>query len=110
CANQIQHGATNLVADVDVERRRWLPFDFDPTRGAGTSSTAAELDAARLVMEAVRAFLDSKGWPSPVVGMSGNGWHLLYPIDLPNTVEVTAAVQAVIDAVAHRFSTAAVKV
>jgi hypothetical protein len=59
-------------------------------------------------MSAVRAFLDSRGWPAPVVGDSGNGHHLLYRIDLP--ADDGGIVQRVLQALARRFDTDAVKI
>ncbi len=68
--------------DGDVIERRWLPIDIDPCRPAGVSSSQAELEAAWRVLCRCRAELAELA--SPVVGCSGNGWHLCYPILLPN--------------------------
>jgi hypothetical protein len=29
-------------------------------------------------------YLAAQGWSTPIIADSGNGYHLLYPIDLPN--------------------------
>jgi hypothetical protein len=69
--------------DMDIVRRRWLLIDCDPKRKGTVSSTDAEKDAARATMVMVDAFLGEQGWPAPIIGDSGNGFHLLYLIDLP---------------------------
>ncbi len=74
-------GATS----ADVRHRRWLLIDFDPERpDKGQSATDAEKGQSLKMMMDVREHLDGRGWPAPVVADSGNGWHLLYRIDLPN--------------------------
>jgi P4 family phage/plasmid primase-like protien len=56
----------------------------------------------------VRRFLDAAGWPEPVVADSGNGWHLLYKIDLP--ADDGGLVERILKALAKRFDTDAVTV
>jgi len=68
----------------DIERRVWLLIDCDPPRQAKTNSTAEEKQAAREEAERIREWLRSHGWPEPLLADSGNGWHLLYRIELPN--------------------------
>jgi hypothetical protein len=100
--------ADPLTADHDVERRRWLLIDLDPQRPAGIASKDAEHDAARERAEAVRSHLRGEGWPEPVLADSGNGWHLLYRIDLP--ADDGGIVQRILTALAARFDDGAVKV
>jgi KaiC/GvpD/RAD55 family RecA-like ATPase len=97
-----------LTADHDMVRRRWLFVDFDPVRPAGIGSTDDEHAAARARAELVRDDLRSAGWPDPVLADSGNGWHLLYRIDLP--AADGRIVERVLLALAARFSDDAVKV
>lgn len=77
-------GSKASCRDADVIARRWLPIDVDPCRPAGLSSTEEELSAAWNVLDRCRGVLDGAGFTGAVVGCSGNGWHLLYPIDIPN--------------------------
>jgi hypothetical protein len=98
------------TADSDIVRRCWLPLDFDPMRPSGVSATEAEKKAARLRAIEVREFLRGLGWPEPVVGDSGNGYHLLYRIGLPNDRESTELVKGVLEALAFKFSDEAVEV
>lgn len=73
------------ATDADIVRRQWLPIDVDPERPSGVSSTDDELRAAEILAADVRDWLTEKhGWPEPIEAMSGNGWHLLFGIDLPN--------------------------
>ena len=94
------------TSDNDIIRRRWLPIDLDPQRPSGISSTDAEHDAARAVAEACRDWLRHEaGWSDPILADSGNGWHLLYRIDLPNDETSTALVRDTLTAVAAEFNT-----
>lgn len=71
------------AADHWISSRRWFLIDCDPVRPAGTSSTGAEKAAALVRAKQVRDYLRSEGWPDPVLADSGNGYHLLYRVDLP---------------------------
>lgn len=71
------------ACDADVVSRRWLLLDCDPCRPAGVSASDTEFNAARLFARSVNASLDDAGWPEPIVAQSGNGYHLLYRVDLP---------------------------
>lgn len=70
--------------DDDILRRRWLLVDIDPTRPGVVSSTDTEKAEASAIARATRDYLRRRGWPDPVLADSGNGWHLLYRLDLPN--------------------------
>jgi hypothetical protein len=58
----------------------------------------------------VREYLRSQGWPAPIVCDSGNGYHLLYRIDLPADQESLELVASVLEALDFKFSDDAVKV
>ncbi len=85
-------------------------MDFDPVRPSGVSATDAEKKAARQRALEAREFLREIGWPEPVVGDSGNGYHLLYRIELPNDRESLELVKGTLEALAFRFSDRAVEV
>jgi hypothetical protein len=76
-------GGGRVTRDADVVRRRWLLVDVDPQRPAGVSATDAEKAAAKRKAAQVREYLAAQGWPAPVSADSGNGYHLLYRVDLP---------------------------
>lgn len=99
-----------LTADADIVRRRWLPVDLDPVRPAGVSSTEEEKAAAQKKAGLVIAYLTGLGWPAPVVADSGNGYHVLYRVDLPNDEHSRDLVKGCLEALAKRFSDTAVSV
>jgi len=76
--------ATVCTRDADILRRRWLLIDIDPTRPTGSNSSEAERAAAWQVASHVQAIMGAAGLVAPIIGSSGNGWHLCYPIDWPN--------------------------
>lgn len=71
------------ATDADVIARHWVLIDVDPVRAAKTPATDAERAAARTVTDRVRDDLAGRGWDAPILNDSGNGWHLLYPVDMP---------------------------
>jgi putative DNA primase/helicase len=83
--NPIKAGAKidNTVRDEHIDHYAWLLADVEAVRPKDTNATEAELTAARGEVAKIEAYLQAKGFRSPIVIMSGNGWHLRYPIDVP---------------------------
>ncbi len=108
-ANRIKEYPKSTTSDTDIIRIRWLPLDFDPARPSGVSSTEEEKKAAERLAREVREFTRERGWPDPVVGDSGNGFHLLYRVDLPATQASRDLVKNVLESLAFRFDDERVK-
>ncbi len=88
------------TSDKDIRRRRWLILDCDPARPSGVCATQEQLDAAERFAGMVKDWLKtSHGFPDPVEGMSGNGYYLLYRIELPNDDESKVLIQRTLKAV-----------
>ncbi len=102
-ANRVVERPKATTSDNDVTRRRWLLVDFDPTRPSEISATMGEKKAAYERAKEVRAYLKVEGWPEPVIADSGNGFHFLYRVDLPNDRESRELVKGVLEALAFKF-------
>ncbi len=103
----------DLAADVNIVRRRWILIDVDPTRSIGkvdVSSTDEELRLSVAVAKQVREYNRAKGLDDPRMALSGNGVHLLYPVDLPNDEDTKLSVQLFLNQLYEKFSTPQVKV
>jgi len=100
---------TNDAPD-NIIKRRWLFVDCDPIRPSDISSTDEEKQAAKQQVTDIRACLTALGWPEPVVADSGNGYHLLYRIDLPNDDPTRTLLESALKALAARFDNSAVKI
>jgi hypothetical protein len=71
--------------DEDIVRRRWLVIDCDPDKAEdGGSATEDEKWQAEMLSWDARRFCEDAGLRSAVVGDSGNGFQIAYPIDLAN--------------------------
>jgi hypothetical protein len=80
----------------DVIRRHWFLVDVDPNRGPDCSSNEIERLAAWTVLDRCCGTLDGAGMAGSVIGDSGNGWHVSYPIDLPNDDNSQELIKAVL--------------
>ncbi len=100
-ANRLKRRTPETTADGDTIMRRWLLIDVDPVRPSGVSATDDELELAQQRANGIKMFLTALGWPEPIVAMSGNGYHLLYQINLP--VDDADLVRRVLAAVADHF-------
>ncbi len=97
-------GREATTSDKDIKRRRYLFVDADPKRPSGISSTDEEKSRSKDLILEIRKHLNGLGWPDPIVCDSGNGYHLLYPIDLPNDQASLNLVAGVLDALDFKFS------
>lgn len=85
--NPVREGLTTKAKAADVVWRRWLFLDIDPLKAPGFEKQSATQQEKEHAGEAAQEIFDhllQAGWPSPLVMDSGNGWYLLYRIDLPN--------------------------
>ncbi len=83
-ANRLDYARNDdTTKDGHIETRRWLLVDVDPERPTGISASAQEKEAAHKKSLEIYIYLEARGWPPPVVADSGNGYHLLYRVDLP---------------------------
>ncbi|MBI4642280.1 MAG: hypothetical protein HY743_00740 [Deltaproteobacteria bacterium] len=103
-ANERLVAGVGRTKDAEIQHIRNLLIDLDPIRPEGISSTDAEHEAALEMAEIIRADLENQGWSEPLVGDSGNGRHLVYPLDLPRGEETAALLKAVLAGLAQRYS------
>lgn len=112
--SRIQHDRfvanTSTTSDPEVSAYQWLFLDFDPVRPANISSSDEELMAAGQLKDKVKGFLTEYGFPDPVEALSGNGYHLLYRVDLQVNDENIQLISDCLTTLAALFNTAEVKV
>ena len=101
CNKFMESKGSDSTADKNIIARRWLLIDCDPQRPSGISASDEEKELSYQRILGVEAFLEEQGWPEPVLADSGNGFHLLYRIDLPADSD---QVEKCLEALAHRFS------
>lgn len=70
------------TGDKEIEVIRWILIDADPERPAGVSSTDEEKAKSKETIKRVYKYLKQEGFSDPVVCDSGNGYHLLYSVDM----------------------------
>lgn len=103
--NRIAPWQQFTTMDPNIVRRKWLLIDIDPNRPSGISSTDAEFQNAFKVAAIISGTLEFQyGWPLPYLNVSGNGAHIMYPLDLPNTEEVRDAIHTFLKTLGGRFN------
>lgn len=95
------------LTNADISDIRWFFIDIDPVRAQGhekDSASEAERKETISQSEKVREWLvNEKGWPDPIMCSSGNGVHLLFKIDMPNTQENTTLIKNAIESISKKF-------
>ena len=97
-------------SDTEIVAYRWLFVDLDPVRTAGVSSSEKELAAAEELSAKVLEYMQSLGFPEPVKAMSGNGYHLLYRVSVPNDKDGRALMEKCLKVLAALFDSDKVKI
>jgi len=103
----------HLTGNDDVDSLNWMFIDCDTLRATGfehESSTSDEKAACKATAGQVLAFLNEKGWPQPLLGDSGNGFHILQSIKMMNTVDNIHLLVDCLKALAKRFNGPAAEV
>ena len=96
--------------DNDIIAYRWLFVDLDPVRPTGISSSDEQLKCAEELRNKVYEYLQGLGFPEPIKAMSGNGYHLLYRIDIPNDEKGRALVGRCLKNLSSLFDNDEVKI
>lgn len=96
------------IKDTDIECRNWVLIDLDPIREGNVkdiATTDEELERARQMAHAVRAYLRQNGFTSPVVALSGNGFHIMLKVNgLDNSEENTNIISSFLKYLASKFT------
>lgn len=98
------------TSDKDVAGYDWLFIDLDPVRPTGTSSTDAQLSAAKQSGNKVYAFMRKLGFSKPLMAYSGNGVHLMYKVYLDNNDENKKLIEKSLKTLDMMFSSREVQV
>ena len=98
----------NATQDTDVLSYRWLPIDIDIKRPEGVPSDSSATDKEKADSHALALHVMEKlslyGWPSPIYADSGNGVHILYPINIAS--EDKGLIRRVLQGLADAFDNA----
>ncbi len=103
-ANERLKAQVERTKDVEISRTANMLIDLDPIRPAGISSTNGEHEAALEMAQLIKSDLEGEGWPTPLVGDSGNGGHLVYPLDMVRGDDTAARLKSVLAGLAVRYA------
>ena len=107
CFLDTSSGDISATSDNDIVAYKYLLIDLDPVRPAGISSSEEELRAAWELKNEVTEYLISNGFDEYIVACSGNGYHILAKMDLPNNTENKEIVKQKLERLDKLFSTEA---
>ena len=90
--------------DNEITNLHWLLIDLDPKRMSGVSSSDKELQLAKDKAKVIHSFMSERGFKEPIRAMSGNGIHLVYRFDIPNTSENVSVFENALKVLSEKFS------
>lgn len=98
------------TSDNDIVRRNWLPIDIDVEKPANVSSSNEEKEYAHQKAIAIYKLLREYGFPEAVVCDSSSGYHMYFPIDLPNDSDSKKVIDNFYVALSNIFTDERVKI
>ena len=97
-------GGPGGAKDHDIRYRRLVLIDIDRVGDTSCPANQIELNAAKALADAIRLDMAQREWPDPWVVMSGNGFHLYYPLgEMPNDDASGAQVAITLKGLANKF-------
>ena len=93
---------TNAAA---IEKRTKILVDLDRKSDKKRPAHDDEITAMEELADRIVSYLQEQGWPVPHKVLSGNGYHLYYPVDLPVNDESEVLVKQTLVALAAKFNT-----
>ena len=102
--DKLLQGASPTTQDKEITSLHWLLIDLDPKRITGVSSSDTELAYAEEKAGEIRSFLSARGWNDPIQAMSGNGYHLVYRFNVPNTPDNVDVFKNALAGLSKKFS------
>jgi hypothetical protein len=100
--DQIVDYLDTTTSDKDIERRTWLILDIDPKRPRGVCATTEQVEAAVAYAQRVKALLTERfGWPAPIEASSGNGYYLIFKVELLNDDDSRRLIERVLKSINH---------
>lgn len=101
---RFEEAPERTTTDSEILAYRWLLVDCDPVRPSGINSTKEEFHFAISRAELVKQYcVDTLELPEPIECESGNGYHLLFPIDWVATKETVDMLKNVLKGLAREF-------
>jgi len=108
---RFEQAPEKTTTDSEVLDYRWLLVDCDPARPSGINATNEEFRFAVSRAEMVKQYcIDTLGLPEPVECESGNGYHLLFPINLPAAKANVETIKNALKRLAKEFDSAECKI
>lgn len=98
------------TTDKEIIGRQWILIDLDPVRPSGVSASDDEIAKAKKKAQEIYTFLLKQGFTEPVIGFSGNGYHLLYKVLLANTPEHNERIKRFLATLDALFSDGDIKI
>lgn len=115
CASRAQFESFQIVkgsstSDNDIVRRNWLPIDIDVEKPANVSSSNEEKEYAHQKALAIYKLLRKYDFPEAVVCDSSSGYHMYFPIDMPNDSDTKKLIETFYTALSNIFTDERVKI
>jgi hypothetical protein len=108
---RFEEAPDRTTSDNEVLAYRWLLVDIDPARPSGINATKQEFQFAVSRAEMVREYcINMLGLPAPMECESGNGYHLLFPLDMPATKANVEIIKNALKRLAKEFDSTECKI
>ena len=91
--------------DENITNRIYFFIDIDPHKAIkDTSATDTEKAKVFVLQQYIHSYLKGLGWPEPIIIDSGNGYYLIYRVDLPNDEESYTILHSILLLLGDKFN------
>lgn len=102
--NTIAHVEPGSAAkDTNIAKIDYVLIDVDRLSDTKRPATKEQVTHAVALAKDIRAFLCQSGYPKPVAMMSGNGIHMLYPLDTDDVDQAKHVIRQFLQFIARKF-------
>ncbi len=108
--NKITQYPKATTSDNDITIKSYILLDFDPHRPSDTNSTDNEIAECGKVANNVYDYIRRMGFSESICTFSGNGHHILIPINIIQSKENDELIKKFLHAIDMMFSTDLIKV
>lgn len=98
------------LKDTDIKEYAFIFIDIDSEHPTDSSAKDSEVEEAKKVADNVKGFFTNNEFTDPIYSHSGNGYHLLYPIELTEVSKAKDVIKLLLKLLSEKFSNVHAKI
>lgn len=107
----LEKNGAGAICDADISYYRFLLIDIDPVKAvAKASASNQEKESTKKMAKNILEHLKDEGFPEPITIDSGNGIHILIPVEQNDVLETKGLFKEFLKILDKKFSNESAKI